>query len=466
LVPCYEYLGAYTEAPTTPVSGPLAPLGAEVPKSKFTAPFPADVGGNKMRPLTLVNVKPDLPFIGGRKLLVVGLNLDPVNLSTTPHTAPLDDGGLDDGKYDYLMIVDVTDMRRTESEPLPPDGSWYFGYLGEWQGRVRFLRLPPDVPPNFDITQGVQALPDDSGYDWSWVTVPHPSNPNLTHGVRIVGSGTIKSMTADPTGRFLYVVSSDQGEDEIIENPDFIDGGWQVPHLYVIDLAAGDFTDQAFLNGYTDDIATYRFPKHVKYLFDGTQSPKVVGVTCVNSTIPGFPGTSYGIPYPPTVGPTRLNGATAAQVGSIYPGELQTDPTARTKLIAIENTHFETDQVRLYVGAKGRSQMHDQLTPAEQTAASWRSTSAVHVLSLGNTTDPSGYGTPRYLKTLTVPSSSYVNDPYQISGIDVFNAPDWLAPRGVPSTDARLKRNIFVLLTAAAKIPETARDRLVVGQDL
>jgi hypothetical protein len=26
LVPCYEYLGTYTEAPTTPVSGPLAPL--------------------------------------------------------------------------------------------------------------------------------------------------------------------------------------------------------------------------------------------------------------------------------------------------------------------------------------------------------------------------------------------------------------------------------------------------------
>jgi hypothetical protein len=41
-----------------------------------------------------------------------------------------------------------------------------------------------------------------------------------------------------------------------------------------------------------------------------------------------------------------------------------------------------------------------------------------------------------------------------------------LAPRGSPNTDARLERNIFVLLTAAAKIPQTARDRLVVGQDL
>lgn len=450
LVPLYELLADWVE--TVPPPGTSAewadqPFGPEVPRSFFTAPYGQDVSGNKFRPVTVVDVPSGVPYNGGKVLVFSGLNLDPVDFDSydeAPAYRALDDSGRDDGKYDYVAISDVTKMRRNLLLPDPQDGSWYFKDPVAWAEHTTFLRLPPDVPSGWNWTAGLPVAP---GFDWSQVAVQNPVTPAPPGQVEVafvtlVGSATVKSIASHPDGTHVYVVTSDQGEDEIIENPAFIDGGWQVPHVYVLDLAAGDFTSQPFLNGFTSEVRRYRFNKHVRYLFDGSVSPKVVGTTNVNATIRDMPVSSAL-----ATGPTLLTDP-AANVGTAYPGEYQTDPTARTRLIAVRNDALATHRKRLYVGTKGRSQVLLDL----DTSDVWRQVGAVHVLSLD--ADPLE---PRWIETITLPMNA-VSDPYQVAGLEVFRAAT------VPG-ETETARNVFVVTALSTLSLATAKDRLVVGQD-
>ncbi len=211
LVDLYWLLGVYTDARSTwPASAGL-PFGAEVPSSRFTQStwlVPYDVRGNKLRPVHTFAV-PNNPLYGnnaGWRFLVAGLNLDPVDLETLaaldkPAGSPTDPT-LDDGKYDYLAFVDITDMRPDLFGLPPGGGSWYFRDPDQWAQRTKFLRLPPDVPATWFLgnPSNPPLLPGD---DFSLVTVLNPnlggspaSQPEL-----IAGSGTPTSLASDPSGR-------------------------------------------------------------------------------------------------------------------------------------------------------------------------------------------------------------------------------------------------------------------------
>lgn len=450
LIPVYEHLGNYIDT-TAPTSGPAARLGPEVPSSYF-AGLNGINGVNKIRPVHVVRVKDDPMFPNrNRLLLIIGVNLDPVRLepgdgSNCPVGAhcypsspvPMDtDNGTDDGKYDYVAIVDITDMVVKLPSPWPcaEEGGppcadlWVYKFGAQWASRIRFLRLPPDLPDNWVL--GVVPDPADElspGNDWGMVPVPDPDPPGAPDvDVLTVGSGTISSISADPAGQAVYIVTNDQGNDE--------DGGIHVPHLYVLDLSAGDFTDQEWLNTYTPDVGSYRFNKVITHDFGSGD----VGAINVATTIPLMPST--GSPIGPTL--IGLGGPATPALGMVYPGENQFELESRTPLITVQNLHLPED--RLYVGLRGSAQVDPD------TALDWPVAGAVLVLSLA---DPK---VPSYLRTLTIPQVP-AGEWYQVAGLDVL-------PPDATHLGTNLARNVFVVTARHSKGFTNGQDRLVIGED-
>lgn len=451
-VPVYDHLGTYTENEFTPTSGSSARLSAEVPSTFFKRPPGGDSSGvNKIRPVSVVNVTSDTGYANrDRQLLFIGVNLDPVRLDACgvseycyPSTpVPLDIGGQDDGKYDYLAIVDITDMVAAFPNPWPCTGNcpdlWRYDDGAEWAARMRFLRLPPDLPANWIL--GATSPPNDAlqaGDDWGMVAVPDPLG-GADASLQVVGGGTISSITSDPDGRAVYIVSNDQA--------DLQDGGEHIPHLYVLDLFQGDFTDQTFLDGYTPNVASYRFNKVIRNDFGNGN----MGAINVASTIPGMPIT--GAPSGPTL--LQLPGPDN-NLGTVYPGENQLDVKGSTRLIAVHNPNLAMDVDRLYIGLGGRAQT------SSSTAKSWPLVGAVLVLSLSNPTQPS------YLRTLTIPHVDPslqvpAGEWYQVAGLDVL--PPDAAHIG---TGVNAQRNVFVVTAQHTKqFSQGPIDRLVIGEDL
>lgn len=461
LVDLYWLLGVYADARSTwPASAGL-PFGAEVSSSRFTqSPWliPYDVRGNKLRPVHAFAV-PNQPQYGnnaGRRFLVAGLNLDPVNLETLaaldkPAGSPTDPT-LDDGKYDYLAFVDITDM-RPDLYGLPPGGgSWYFRDPNQWAQRTTFLRLPPDVPAGW--FQGNPSNPPlQPGDDFSFVSV---SNPNVggspsSKSELIAGSGTPTSLASDPSGRYVYLLSVDQGEGYWPAEPWDHDGGWHVPHLYVLDMTAFDARDQTSMDAYaaSGQIRTRRFNKVVRSQFlmqSGPSGSEVHGAICVSSTLDNFPHTAS-----PTW-PTRLLGAaTPAQIGSFYPGEHQFDPTPWTRLQVVRHPTGLVED-RMYVGANAKWQS------STLDAEVWPYAGALFSLSLADPAEP------RWVRTIVFDKEGTVENPitFRISGLEI-----------IPSTAAYLEgplnRYVYAaIIKDAREDPLTLNgelNRFVLGQD-
>jgi hypothetical protein len=293
------------------------------------------------------------------------------------------------------------------------------------------------VPPGWDWED---PLPTTPGYDWSYVPVAHPQSPPAppeVHLVRVVGSGTPKAVVGDPEGRFVYVVASDQGHEEVAENAVFLDGGYHVPHLYRIDLSAGDFTSQAWVNSYSASVDKWRFNKVIHSQFDGTSGP--------------WDGQ-------PT-GPTRVSSdddpAVLPIIGSYYPGEHQLDPTARTRTIPVFNDALVSDWSRLYIGTTGKPQIYGQgdfLGPQ---------VGAVFCLSIGDThaSNPATYGDPRWLSTLSLTQNPSSGQAYQVAGYDVV-------PAGRTHLGTNQARNVLIVAGLHTRALESGKaDRIYVVQD-
>jgi hypothetical protein len=489
IVDMYALLGAYTDS----LPQPAGSLGDEVTPS--TTWFNKGVGdreGNKIRPLVLVKVKNDPGYPNkNRKLLFVGLNLDPVDITsydTDPTTSPpapanvrLDDAGssyssYDDGKYDYLAVIDVTNAITGLAVPLPnPDDLWLIRSQAEWASRIRFLRLPPNLPYGFDLAHWnqQQQVPDDSGYDWSYVTVQKPGDASTTHSERLVGAGTVKTMVADPEGRFLYVITSDQGQEGIAEQDiNLIDGGWHVPHLFVIDLAAGDFTNQAFLNGYKP--TRYRFNKLIEsqgppsaLWTTGAAAFPLFGATNITSDIPEMPPHTQLYGGASRVSATRYSNpqATLTQVGGNYPGENQLDPTARAKARTVHNAALPDNPTRLYACTIGKTQqsMAAHIPGDQQPYNAKYGTLVGAVLELSISTTNYGYGIHVYLNTLIIPKINsgfeIYQNPYQVAGFSVVPP---FSPYHRPD---ELDRNVLVI-TALNTIKLTSTFPSPTPQDL
>jgi len=419
LIPYYEFLGDAWDAGQMSAG----PLGVEMPRLYYTCPptvigpdcpdEPPGIDGNKLRPI--LYVQPTSGPNAGKRFIIAGLNLDPIDINTYGTTNErLDGQGRDDGKYDYLAFTDITNMVAVLPGGPPPT-MWHFQDLAQLKSHTTFLRLPPDLPAGWHIDNPNNPLLQ-PGHDWSLVTV---DNPNPTEGEplaslkRIVGSGTPKSIALHPNGRHVYVVASDQGQEAVLENALYLDGGWHVPHLYVVDLDAADFSSQSSVNQYADGagltglpVQKHRFNKVITAKFpDGDGDPLDPGDTgsvLVNSTM-CMPTSSPSS----STGKTLVSGATLDQVGPYYPGEHQTDPTARTRLHAVRNTNFATNQDRLYVGTTGKTQSTDSL-------AQGITVGAVHVLAIGPD------GVPTWMRTLALPQGGLNTQKYQVSGLDVF----------------------------------------------
>ena len=355
---------------------------------------------------------------------------------TTP--VPLDNAGRDDGKYDYVAIMDISKMHPEQVQG--PPGQWHYQDLAAWKAHTTFVRLPADVPVGFDWANPV--VEPNSGYDWSYLHVLDPLTLGSSRQERLVGSGTIKSIAQHPDGRYVSIVSSDQGQEIVQENANLTDGGVHVPHLYVLDLGAEFLLDQASLNTTFDEVVVHsrRFHKRVIVEFDDEQGVRF-GSTQVNSTL-GMPTTDPGA----GTGLTLIGGETCAQIGPYYPGELQTDPTARTKLLAVRNTAFTPHPDRLYVGTTGRTQSDNSADPGVIIGA-------VHVLSLA------ADGTPSYLDTLTVQQGTNPQSPsfYQVAGLDGIPG-SWLQATATP-------RNVIAVTALNTAATTSAQDRIVLLQD-
>ncbi len=487
----YEYLADWLDV-IAPFSDPpsldlnLFPLGPEVPRGYFTCPGGPDavecanasvepsidtIEGNKLRPVVVVTVAAGLPN-AGRKLLVAGLNLDPIDplsydsATKMPLDGPINQGnGRDDGKYDYLAFTDITDM---VTQNPPPEGTWHFQDIGSWRSKTKFLRLPPDVSAGWNYTMGPN--PQNSGHDWSEVAVVNPDPlGGSNRQVPIVGSGTIKSLAADPTGQYLYVVSSDQHQENVIENATLGDGGWHIPHLYKINLGVADFTDQVEMNAYAPNIEFWRLPKVINEQFltvapPSGQHPSYWGSTLVRPTIPDFPMEAMGGQW---TGPTRVSEASCAEIGEYYPGEYQLDPTARTKLVIVRNDNLASHPVRMYIGTTGQAQTSDTGMGEGALGLDLPGfiVGGLYVISLG-VPGNSSYGDPVYRKTLTLWQDTVVElgspdiDPYIVAGFKV------LPPR-TEFLGSNLARNVLVVSAASIKQPGTAGpvDRLTLVQD-
>lgn len=174
----------------------------------------------------------------------------------------------------------------------------------------------------------------------------------------------------------------DQGSDQWDTEPNDHDGGWHIPHLYVIDLDAGDFTDQTFLEDYSKNVVSYRLNKLIMANFSGVWGWKNVPTTLAN-----FPTVK----------------------GSIAPGENQLDPRGEIRMHAVRNEFMSMNRNRLYIAANGLAQTD------QTTAFNWdEQLGVVYSLSLDDPTDPS------YLRTLMQHPSPGTE--WDIHGMDVLPA--------------------------------------------
>jgi hypothetical protein len=459
VVPIYEFLGDWNDG-LPPLSAPPPPglFGAEVARDNYTcASTPTgpdcttlitpgcavmdNVSGNKMRPTLYVHVSEAAPVNAGKDFLVMGLNTDPIDIDTyeSEHVKLDGDCGRDDGKYDYLAFIDITDMQAALTVP-PTPGSWQIEDLAAWQAHTTFVRLPPDVPPGWFLG-APNNPPLEPGHDWSFVTVLDPTGVDPPSEQRIAGSGTPKSIALHPNGEYVYLIASDQGQESVQENATLTDGGWHVPHLYVVDLFLHDLTNQDHLNYYPPVTQVHRFNKLVSATFGAEDD--ITGSTLVNSTM-GMPTTD---PFGQT-GLTVVGGAALTIAGPYYPGEFQTDPTARTRSLTLRNLAFQpATRDRLYVGTTGRFQSTD---PSPEPPP--RTIGAAHVFALA------ADGTPAWLDTLTVTQEPQPGGAgyYQISGLDVVPTA-WV--------DSPAARNIVAATTINTKLSINSQDRLVLLQD-
>ncbi len=125
LIPYYEFLGDAWDAGQMSAG----PLGVEMPRIYYTCPptvigpecpdSPPGIDGNKLRPV--LYVQPTSGPNAGKRFLIAGLNLDPVDKNTYGTTnVRLDGQGRDDGKYDYLAFTDITNMVAVMPGNPPP----------------------------------------------------------------------------------------------------------------------------------------------------------------------------------------------------------------------------------------------------------------------------------------------------------------------------------------------------------
>ncbi|MBA2557760.1 MAG: hypothetical protein H0V12_10535 [Chloroflexi bacterium] len=428
-VDLYQLLGAHMHQIDGGATPAVQQLGPEVATNFFYRP--PNLGGNKIKSVVTVRVAEGVPFNAERLLLFVTMNLDPVDIVTG---LPLDGTDSDDGRYDYLAVVDISQMTAA-GEPGP--GEWRYDVPAEWDARIRFLRLPPDVPPGWTAAQYPSGL--SPGDDWSDVQVPPP--PSWPSGVpapppapeQIVGSGVLVSMTAHPDDTHLYVVSDDHGAQTLATV--IFDGGWHVPHLYTIDLGAADFAIQSSLNAYSHVVKKDRINKLLYHNFGqaGGTGSNHVGWALVGTTIPGWP-----------------NGT-----GEWEPGVQGIDlmePQNRCRLVAVKNSHFSVDPARLYIGGVGRFQNSDN-------ADGWPEAGGFYVLTLANPLAPAFKG--KY--ALPHVSSSGPPHFYHAGGIAVISGESpWLA-----DVAGSRKRNVYFVTAADSAAPDiNTQDLMLIGQDV
>jgi hypothetical protein len=203
-----------------------------------------------------------------------------------------------------------------------------------------------------------------------------------------------------------------------------------------------DLTDQTVCNSVSPTLPKRRLNKvlQVEYQDGGTT---YYASTLVNSTL-GMPTSNPA----GTTGLTLIGGASNCDTGPYCPGEYQTDPTARTKLVALRNTAFAQHQDRLYLGTTGRVQ-------TTEPTAKGQIIGAVHVFSLA------GNGAPSYLKTLTLPQGAAGTKKYQITGLHEVPASHLASPAA---------RNVVAVVAttsvgSSVPFPDNPIDRLILIQD-
>jgi hypothetical protein len=237
------------------------------------------------------------------------------------------------------------------------------------------------------------------------------------------------------------VVSVDQGIGGLNSpTPDLTqaDGGWNVPHLYVIDLTAFDMTGaqpQYEIDQYVNDIAMWRFNKHVYAIWPDN----VWGANNVAATIIGYPGAG------PTVLPP---GSPASVIGPEY-GEYQLDPHPTVRASTVRNLNFASRKDRLYVGLVGKWQA------SPSNAFGWIPIGSVVSLHLDNP------GVPQYHRTLTIPQvlvplPGDVIHPYQVRGM--IHIPPSLAGGSVD-------RNLLAVTSLDSQPLTPAVNRMTILQD-
>jgi hypothetical protein len=180
----------------------------------------------------------------------------------------------------------------------------------------------------------------------------------------------------------------------------------------------------------------HRFNKLVSAVFDEGEPEERTFSTLVNSTM-GMPTSHPQV----ATGLTLPGGAACSEVGPYYPGEFQSDPTARTRMLTVRNTDFVNNIDRLYVGTTMRMQWEDPTISGAPAGA-------VHCFRLA------ADGTPTYLQTLTLEQDT--GEVYQVSGLDTVPGA-WLGPGAI--------RNVIAATALHTKISEDAIDRLALIQD-
>lgn len=442
-VDIFDFLGAYTSTAQL-----LGEYGEEVPRHWFDGPGTSASPGDKLRAASILVVadEPGSFPNAGRTFLVLAQDLDPVwppkletlvdvdasQLGIQPMDInydyiPLDGsswrdgpaGTRDDGKYDYVSFTDITGLYAGElngSGGTVGGGgevdAWVYTDVDAWRDHTTFLRLPADFLPDdapshlFPCNQEdwvnfgapVPCPPPqpgcgsdlDFGRDWS-----APAGCALTN----IGSGTVFSTVPHPEGTFLYVLTGDEDVDTYFETqpptdpngPDEVipdrDGGWQMPHLFVLDLSQVDLRDQASLDynsSYFQPDGTTPNPdgfapdwlkaRRLHKMFVARTFCYILpaGVTAWGF-LPFFAPTAssldlerwvswsdgFGGQQIPPVPPDYGTGYTAANTAQLPDPGVQSsfehfyEPTPRTRMVAVRNDDFAGNKNRLYIGMNG-----------------------------------------------------------------------------------------------------------------